>query len=103
MDRRLKVDAMLKTIDGVDNVYFAPSTNTRMTYPCIRYELSNREGIFADNQHYISNSEYTLTYITRRPSESIDVIAQIEAFKFTTFERTYVTDGLYHYVYRLIV
>lgn len=102
MDKRQKMSKMLKSL-GVPNVYFAPSTNTKIDYPCIRYDHADREAIYANNERYIKTSSYTVTYITRRPDEAAGICEKLEAFKYSRFDRTYVTDGLYHYVYTLTI
>lgn len=101
MDKRLKLDGLLRSIDGVDNLYFAPATNTKMKFPCIRYELSRRQYSYADNKKFIKHSEYTVTYITRNPDAAIEVCDQIEDMPYSVYDRTYVADGLYHFVYRI--
>ena len=100
MDKRLTLSKKLKTL-GVHNVYFAPSVNNHMDYPCIRYEHSDRNAIYADDKRYIKTSSYTVTYITRNPDEAAAICEKLEDFKFSRYDRTYVTDGLYHYVYTI--
>lgn len=100
MDKRLILSQKLKTL-GVPNVYFAPSVNKNMEYPCIRYEHSDRIAIFADNKRYIKTSSYTVTYITRNPDDAASICEKLEDLGFSRYDRTYVADGLYHYVYTL--
>lgn len=101
MDKRLKLSSMIKEATGVNRVYFAPETKNNMTYPCIRYELSDRNAVRADNDRYLKYSIYTITYITRSPSDSIKICDGLESLRYSEFVRTYVNDGLYHYVYSI--
>jgi hypothetical protein len=96
---------MLHGIEGVDDdhIYFAPEKKNNMEYPCIRYDLSDRNADNADDDKYIKRSVYNITYITRKPSEAIKVCNQLENLRFCNFVRPYVTDGLYHYVYTITI
>lgn len=103
MDKRLKLSEELHKIPGVKNIYFAPETKNNMTYPCIRYDLSNRLSLNADDKKYIQHSAYNVTYITRNPTDAIDVCNALESFTYSEFVRDYVNDGLYHYVYTITI
>ena len=105
MDRRLKLDSILREAPGNNKVYFAEETKNNMQYPCIRYSLSGRNYLHADNKKYAKFSVYTATYITRKPSDSIQIIDYLENLPATkaiaVFDRPYVQDGLYHYVFTI--
>ena len=74
-----------------------------MKYPCIRYDHSDRSYAYADNLKYQKFSEYTITYITNNPSDADTVCNALEELPYTSANRTYVSDGLYHFVYTIIV
>jgi len=82
-----------------DNVYFQPPTGYMLKYPCILYEFSGLERRPADNLGYITYGIYTITYITRNPDD--DVKFQIAELPMCHMERTYESDNLYHYSYRI--
>lgn len=103
MDRRLQLSNKLHEIPGVSRIYFAPETKGNMQYPCIRYDLSNRLSLNADNKKYIQHSAYNVTYITRNPTDAIPICNALESFTYSEFVRTYVNDGLYHYLYTIII
>lgn len=50
-----------------NNVYFQPSTNTSLTYPCIVYSLTNLNVKHADNSNYMMKREYEVVYISKKP------------------------------------
>ena len=80
-----------------DNVYFEPPENTKIKYPALIYELSNMPTKFADNNPYNVKHAYTVTYITNNPdSEYIDILANL-----MKFDRVFVSDDMYHYVYSI--
>ena len=99
----MKLRKMIKDATGVKRLYFSPETNTKMTYPCIKYDHADREYSYADNKKYQRYSEYTVTYITTNPDDAIDVCNGLEEIPYSTANRTYVADGLYHFVYTINV
>ena len=103
MEKRLKLSNKLHSLFDVDvnNIYFAQETTNNMVYPCIRYDLSDRESDFADDDRYINRSVYDVTYITRKPSDTERIIKKLESIRYTRYVRTYVNDGLYHLIYTI--
>lgn len=84
-----------------DNVYFQPGTNITMTYPCIRYAFEGAQDIKADNGNYASYGRYTITNIYKSPSNALFDRLRAEFTKYFSFDRRYISDGLYHDVYTL--
>lgn len=82
-----------------DNVYFQPPTGTRMSYPCIVYDLDRTNVQFADNTPYVLYDEYSLKYITRDPDDPAR--NQIIYFPYCSSERFFIVDNLYHYIFRM--
>ena len=104
MDRRLKLSDMLhEKLPWINYFYFAPETKSNMSYPCIRYDLADRLALNADDKKYIKHSAYNVTYITRKPSDAIPVCNALEDFTYSEFVRDYCNDGLYHYLYTIII
>ena len=97
MKNRNDLSQVLHDIINNDNVYFEPPESKKMRYPAIVYGLDNIPSKFADNKPYKKNHKYKVTYITLNPDSTvIDALADI-----CTFERSYISDGLYHYVYHI--
>lgn len=103
MDKRLKLRQKLIDATGITQLYFAPETKNNMSYPCIRYELDDRLNENADDDKYIQHSAYNVTYITRKPTDAIQVCKDLETIRYSQFVRSYVNDGLYHYLYTIII
>lgn len=82
-----------------DNVYFQPPTGTRISYPCIVYELERTDVRYADNAPYALYDEYSLKYITRDPDDPVRL--QFVYLPYCRSERMYINDNLYHYPFRL--
>ncbi len=99
MDHRPMLQKTLEEIKGVTNVYFNPTVNTKMEYPCIKYSQSPRSAEFANDKRYIVHEAYTIIFITRDPTKAYEVLEQLEAIPFINSDTKYVADGLHHYVY----
>ena len=103
MDSRLVLREQLQEIMGSNKVYFDPPTNTTMEYPCIKYELIKRRTQYANGNRYIRHDAYTITLIDKNHKHAIEICEQIEKIKYAMFDRTYVSDGLHHYVYTITI
>lgn len=96
---RLLLHDVLKEVLGTDLVYFQPSENVEMQYPCIVYkrDLANTE--FADNGPYRHHLRYLVTYIDRNPDNI--VTDKIKNLPYCRFERFFTADNLNHDVFNL--
>lgn len=107
MDRRQQISDILHNLGSFGSVYFNEPTNTKMSYPCIRYEFQDRPSTNADNKRYIEHSSYTVFFISRSPSDIAkfcEAIENIDSKKvYVRFDRTYKADGLHHVVYTLTI
>ena len=89
-----------KLLEHTGNVYYQPPATVRMVYPCIIYDLSKVDSIYADNMAYRNMKGYEMTYISQNPSDSkIDEI--LESFRYIRFDRHYTADNLHHYTFSL--
>ena len=80
-----------------DHIYFEPPENTKIKYPALIYELSTMPTKFADNNPYNVKHAYTVTFVTDNPdNEYIDILANL-----MKFDRPFVSNGMYHYVYSI--
>lgn len=100
MRTRLELDEVLRDIMGKDGtVYFQPSENVRMSYPCIRYSLYDVQNGHGDNLPYLQNPAYQLTLIDPDPDNKYwEKIAQLPM---CGFDRFYIADNLNHYVFTI--
>ena len=83
----------------VPNVYFSPPASIHMKYPCIRYEFSNFNTSYADNQNYLITKRYTVTVIDTKPDSRIP--EELLKIPMCNSDRSYVADGLYHFVFTI--
>lgn len=99
MDSRPNLQTMLESLLESRNVYLQPPASLKMRYSCIVWELSDIEASFADNRPYKLDNKYSVTYITTEPDDIfVDKLASLPKCK---FDRSFVSDNLYHFVFTL--
>lgn len=96
---RLDLHDIFESIPGVVDAYYSPPASLSMEYPCIRYELSGIPIRRADNIPYIGCKRYALTLIDEDPDSEIP--NRLLELPFCSFDRSYVADGLNHFVFTL--
>ena len=64
---RLDIQNRLEKIS--DNVYYQPTSNITLKYPCILYELTGDYTIYANDISYIRNKLYQITVISLKPDD----------------------------------
>lgn len=101
MAKRAKLSEMLHEVLGSDNVYFQPPPSIKMKYPCIVYEQRRINTQYADNNPYKLDNVYIVTYIDRNPDSQIP--EKIAMLPQTIFERSYISDNLYHNSFRITI
>lgn len=100
MGTRLELHAKLVNLLKMPYVYFRAPSEDRMYYPCFRYDLTEIHTKHADNKVYMSKKGYLVTYITDLPDD--DMSKQLfETFDNIRFDRSYIADGLNHFVYKI--
>lgn len=99
MAKRANLSKVLHDIIGNNNVYFQPPASKKMNYPCIVYEQRRLNTQYADNRPYKIDNVYIVTYIDRNPDS--DIPEKIAMLPQTIFERSYISDNLYHNSFRI--
>lgn len=100
MGSRLKLQEELENLLGTRNVYFQPPPSLKMKYPCIVYERARIDTDYADNNPYILNKVYYVTYIGDDPDS--DIPDKLARFQYSAFQRHYVSENLYHDQFRIV-
>lgn len=99
MGTRVELQTLLEGLLGSRNVYFQPPASLVMKYPCIRYELSNIDTIFANNSPYKQKKMYKIVVIDQNPDSIIpDKVSELQL---CIFDRRYSVNNLNHTVYNL--
>jgi hypothetical protein len=99
MAPRLDLQAQLRNILGLDNVYFQPPANVQLNYPCIIYERARMDFKHADNTPYALMRRYKVTVIDRDPDS--DLVDKIAALPLCSHDAFYTADNLNHDVFTL--
>lgn len=99
MEKRLKIDAVLREILGSGNVYFQPPPSLKMNFPCITYERVRINTRFADNYPYHLYDVYQVTHIDIDPDS--DIPDKLSKLPQCVFERFYINDNKYYNVFRI--
>lgn len=105
MDQRLELHQMLADImdevvpENRTKVFFQPPASVYLTYPCIIYQLSKIDPVYADNGLYKSTRGYQVTVIDRNPDSVIP--AMVEKLPYCKFDRYFVIDNLNHYIFTI--
>lgn len=92
---RVDLHMILETILGSKQVYFQRPASQKLVYPAIIYSLSDKVPEYADNKKYISMNRYQVKVISQ---DSTNTFADdiLEELPFSSFDRRYVADNLYH-------
>lgn len=81
------------------NCYYSPPTGFQMKYPCIVYSLTNELSQYADNSKYLRKYRWSVTVIDRNPDS--EIVDRMKNLSYCSFDRSFTTDNLYHFVYTL--
>lgn len=92
-----KLRSILVDILHSDKVYYNPNESVRMSYPCIRFNLNGIRKDSADDGAYMKHRTYTIVLIHRDPDNL--VVNDILDLPMCSFDRSYVVDNLYHFVF----
>ena len=94
MGTRLELQAKLEELLGSKNVYFNPPNGLKMKYPAIVYNRDTIDISRADDKAYRKTNRYGITYISTLPTNT--VIDALLELPMCSYDRQFVSDGLYH-------
>ena len=94
---RIELGTLLREIS--ENVYFQPPESIRMRYPALIYALDNIQNIHADNSVYMQDNRYSIMVIDKNPDSAL--VNAVSWLPRTRFERSYISDNLYHTVFSI--
>lgn len=100
LKRRLYLQSLLKEIPEVQEVYFQPPEDVKLKFPCIIYKWDRTKDLRADDTLYNSRRGYSITIVDQNPDSAIPIIFQ-KNFPLASFDRSYVSNNMNHWVYNL--
>ena len=98
VNRSQEMQAMFEELLGSRNVYYNPPASVKMNYDAIVFNRSRINNRFANDYIYHQSYEYEITTITTDPDAPI--IDKISKLPGCSFDRSFVSDNLYHNVFR---
>lgn len=81
------------------HVYYQSPSAIKMMYPCILYSLDSEKKIYANNTGYKRDNRYKVTIIDKDPDSTLRFI--LDDMQYCSFDRMFISDNLYHYVFTL--
>lgn len=98
---RVELQEALEDFLGSRNVYYQPPESIKLKYPCIIYEKSRIQQVYADNISYLKHKEYSLTLIYREADSTLSDDL-LDSFELISFDRHYKADNMYHDVFTIV-
>lgn len=106
MGRRLDLHHLLQEtftaatgLSASKRVFFQPGSDTTLSYPCLLYKLTDIPVDHANNSPYKIEHSYDVTVIDRDPVSPLR--EALVRLPFCRFTRSFESDGLHHYVFRI--
>lgn len=99
-NKRYSLQRLLEDLLESRNVYFQPPEGFKMNYPCIIYQKSDEYYRHADDMKYIDKMMYDITVIDCDPDSEIP--NKVSKLKYCRYNRTFISDNMYHNVYTLV-
>lgn len=95
MDRRQKLHNLLKTVTGINNVYYQPPESVKIKYPCVIYSKKSKYTKRADNSVWGIVDRYEVTIVTNKAdTDYADKI--LEHVQRSSYVRRFIANNLYH-------
>ena len=100
MGKRIDLHKELIEMFKPNPVYYAPPESISLKYPCIIYNRDYIKLDKADDMNYSKNNRYQLIVIDKEV-DNIFIEKILDKFKYSSYDRHYVSDNLYHDVITL--
>ena len=99
MNDRLALHEKLCEMLGTRNVYFQPPESVKLSYDAIVYFRDGIQNRHAENGVYNQNDRYEITLISKKPDNP--TTRKLSLLPKCRFDRSYVSDNLYHDTFTL--
>jgi hypothetical protein len=101
MEKRLKLDGILRGVDENVHVYFQPPEGMLLDYPAIVYSRSRIRDMRADNIRYLGYDAYQITVIDQDPDSII--VSKMKQLPYCNWDRNFKSDNLNHDVFTIYI
>ena len=100
MKNRIDLHKEILNLVGVNvKVYYQPPSSVKITYPCVIYKLDSDKTKYANDIKYIKHKRYSLTIVTKDADSELPDL--FDSLTYCKFDRMYMSENLYHYVYTI--
>ena len=99
MGTREDLHELLVALFNSEHVYYQPPSGFKMVYPAIKYSKDSTNSDYANDKKYRRKTKYEITIIDRKVDNP--VIEQILDLPYSSWNRNYKADNLYHDVLTL--
>ena len=96
---RIYLHELLKSVSGIENVYFQPPESLKMRYPAIVYSRSRIQNKYADNVAYNQDNVYEVIVIDSYPDS--EAVKKLSLLPFCRYDRNYKANNLNHDVFTI--
>lgn len=101
MNKWKEVKSILDNVSEDLEVYYQPPANYKINYPAIIFNKTGGGYDFADDEVYSKQMEYDVKVIYKNPNEDFE--ESMSNIQFCSPTRSFVSNGLYHDVYKLYI
>lgn len=84
---------------GALRTYFQKPGKDGLLYPCVLYNRDRSQVVHADNIKFFLKKRWTVTVMDRNPDSDIPDL--VEALPWSELDRTFIADGVNHWVFTL--
>lgn len=88
-------DLRTALLEFCKTVYIQAPESRKLTYPCIMIEKNRINQKFANDKKYMFMNQYTLTFI-HKDVDNDTPLRILEQLPYTSFDRRFINDNLYH-------
>lgn len=100
--KRRVIQSKLEALLGSGHVYFQPPENVKIAYPAFVYERAKPDIKRADNSAYLYTHCFSITYIRKDNGDDLPEMI-VRAFDLCSEDRTFISNNLYHTVFKLYI
>lgn len=83
-----------------NHVYYQPTDNTKLLYPCIVYDEIDETVFYANGGRFVTIPKVQVTVIDKVPDSDLTE-SFVAWFPYARFTNKFVSDNLYHTLYEL--
>lgn len=100
MNKEKRTALHYKLLKITKNVYYQPTDNTKLVYPCIVYDEVDETVLYANNRRFETLTQVQVMVLDKVPDSDLTE-SLVDLFPYSSFTNKFVSDNLYHTLYEL--